>query len=262
MRFQFCRFLIYIVFIFQIFSCSKSDPATPPVTPPVTVVPGATDTPVVKNCQIIAQYQTNGAGDTTAVITYTYLSDGRISGSLNKYTDINGTYSVSFMYNGNMIYRAVAAGVNSSVDTITLNANGMISKDKEVVGASTWISNWVYDANQQLTNFNQQQDAYPPYTATYVFTNGDNTLSTTAGFASDTLAYDLTKPAVHGNQDEVNQLLSLGAMYIKNKHLVVSANHGSSITYSYEYNSDGNISKMKITAGSNVQYESFTYQCK
>ena len=161
-----------------------------------------------------------------------------------------------------MIYRAVAAGVNSSVDTITLNANGMISKDKEVVGASTWISNWVYDANQQLTNFNQQQDAYPPYTATYVFTNGDNTLNTTAGFASDTLAYDLTKPAVHGNQDEVNQLLSLGAMYIKNKHLIVSSQHGSTILYSYEFNSDGNISAVKITVGSGYTMTHFTYNCK
>ncbi len=262
MIFPIRRLFVCIALIFQILSCSKSDPVSNPVTPPVTVTPGPTDTLVVKNCQIIAQYQTNGAGDTTAVITYTYLSDGRISGSLNKYTDINGTYSVSFAYSGNMIYRAVAAGVNSSVDTITLNANGMISKDKEVVGASTWISNWIYDANQQLTNFNQQQDAYPPYTAAYVFTNGDNTLSTTTGFASDTLVYDLSKPAVHGNQDEVNQLLSLGAMYIKNKHLVTSSNHGSTITYSYEYNGDGNISRMKIMVGNNVQYESFTYQCK
>ena len=261
MFFPYRRF-IYLLFIFHILSCSKST-STNTVTPPNPTVPTtpATDS-VVKNCQITGAYTTLSTGDTSYYYTYTFNNDGRISGSVYKDANATYNYSVSFSYNGNMIYRAVAAGANSSVDTITLNANGMISKDKEVVGASTWISNWVYDANQQLTNFNQQQDAYPPYTATYEFANGDNTLNTTAGFASDTLAYDLTKPAVHGNQDEVNQLLSLGAMYIKNKHLIVSSHHGSTILYSYEFNSDGNISAVKITAGSGYTITHFTYNCK
>jgi hypothetical protein len=261
MFFPFRRF-IYLLFIFHILSCSKSTSVNT-VTPPTPTVP----TPpvvdsVVKNCQITGAYTTLSTGDTSYYFTYTYNNDGRISGSVYKNANATYNYSVSFSYSGNMIYRAVAAGANSSVDTITLNANGMIEKYKTVIGASHYLTTLTYDANQQLTTFTQQQDAYPPITANYSFTNGDNTLVTENSFPSDTLAYDLTKTAVHGNQDEVNQLLDLGGMYIKNKHLLVSSRHGATVLYSYEFNGDGNISAVKITVGNGYTITHFTYNCK
>jgi YD repeat-containing protein len=217
---------------------------------------------MVKNCQITGAYTTLATGDTSYYNTYTYNSDGRISGSVYHDANASMNYSVSFSYNGNMIYRAVAAGANSSVDTITLNTNGMIEKYKTVIGTFNYLTTLTYDVSQQLSTFTQQQDAYPPVTANYSFTNGDNTLVTENGFPSDTLDYDLTKTAVHGNQDEVNQLLDLGAMYVKNKHLLVSSRHGATVLYSYEYDSDGNISSVKIQVGGGYTITHFTYNCK
>jgi YD repeat-containing protein len=260
MIFPYRRF-IYLLFIFLILSCSKSTSVNT-VTPPTTTPTTPTTDSVVKNCQITGAYTTLASGDTTYYYTYTYNNDGRISGSVYKDANSGTNYSVSFSYSGNMIYRAVQAGANSSVDTITLNANGMIEKYKTVIGALNYLTTLTYDANQQLTTFTQQQDAYPPLTANYSFTNGDVTLVTENNFPSDTLVYDLTKPAVHGNQDEVNQLLDLGAMYIKNKHLLVSSSHGATVLYSYEYNGDGNISAVKIIVGNSYTIIHFTYNCK
>ena len=259
MIFPFRRF-VYLLLMFQILSCSKNS-SVKTVTPPVTPITTAVDS-VVKNCQITGAYTTLAAGDTTYYYTYTYNTDGRLSGSVFKNANSSSNYSVSFSYSGNMIYRAVEAGANSSVDTITLNANGMVEKYKTVVGSFNYITNFTYDANQQLTTFTQQQDAYPPISSHYSFTNGDNTLATADNFPSDTLDYDLTKTAVHGNQDEVNQLLVLGAMYIKNKHLLVSSRHGATALYSYEFNGDGNISAVKLTVSNGYIITHFTYNCK
>jgi hypothetical protein len=97
---------------------------------------------------------------------------------------------------------------------------------------------------------------------TYTFTNGDNTLSTSAG-SGDTLTYDTTKLAVFGNMDHFNQLLNQGAMYIKNKHLLISARHGGYVVYSYTFNSDGNIASISISVnGVKSGKFVYTYECK
>jgi YD repeat-containing protein len=77
----------------------------------------------------------------------------------------------------------------------------------------------------------------------------------------DTLVYDTNKPAVTGNLDQFNQLLAIGAMYIKNAHLIVSESHGTTTTYSYTYTAEGNISTIKMTTGNNSSTISYTYNC-
>ncbi|MDP9041736.1 MAG: hypothetical protein M3N30_07120 [Bacteroidota bacterium] len=233
------------VLILFFLACSKNGSPVAPVVPS-------------KTCNIIAATLVLANGNIADKYTFQYDSANRLIAS----QDSAQSYSVSYSYSGKTIYRAVAAGIYSSVDTITLNDAGLIAHDKEVVGTSVHIMNFTYDANMQLTTYTEQQDAYPPVSSSYYFTNGDNTLSISAG-SQDTLTYDLSKLAVAGNLDQFYQLLYLGAMRIKNKHLVVSQKHGAIITDSYTFNADGNISSVTTAVnGGNSSTLSYTYDCK
>jgi hypothetical protein len=233
------KWLGFIILCLVLFSCSKTS-NTPPATP-------------VNKCKIIGASEVSSTGIVLGTYTFTYNSDGKPSGSI-----FSGPYAdtVSLRYSGDTIYRAVAAGINSSVDTITINGGGLILKDKEVVGSSVYITDYVYDASQELQTVSDLANVTHVY-----FTNGDQTLSTEGSF-SDTLVYDLTKTAVTGNLDQFNQLLSLGAMYIKNKHLLVSESHGSTTQYQYTFTSEGNISTIKILSANNSSATiTYTYDC-
>ena len=238
------RNIFSAILILTLISCSKSDKT-----------PGGT---AVKNCKIIAASIVSGTGANLGTYTFQYNSDGKLTGSLSKgaYTD-----TVSYSYSGNMIFRSVAAGPNSSVDTIALNNTGFILHDKEVVGSSVYKSDYVYDGSGQLSSFTQQQNSYPPISVSYVFTNGDNTLIS-SGSAMDTLVYDISKMAVNGNLDQFNQLLYLGAYYVRNKHLLIAEKHGTSVAYSYQFDSNGNISSIKMTVGNNSATINYTYSCQ
>lgn len=241
--------IFLVIFLLHVLSCSKNNTTTtntPPVTP-------------VANCKITAASLVSGTGVQIGDYTFQYNTDGTLAGSLYA----AGIYSdtVSYKYNGKLIYRSVAAGINSSVDTITLNNAEMEVLDKAQIGASVYLTNYSYDANGLLTTFSQQQDAYPPISSTYTFTNGDNTLTTDGTFA-DTLVYDTQKPAVMGNMDQFNQLLTFGAMYIKNKHLLTEEHHGSASIYTYTFSPEGNIATIKIATGINSVTISYTYDCK
>jgi hypothetical protein len=235
-------------------SCAKN--AQPPLTPP-PVTPVTPPTPVVTatNCKITGAYVVAN-GDTSNAYTFTYYDDGRMKTCLNS----AGIYSdtVSFTYNGKTIYRSVAAGINSSVDTNTINDSGMVVHNKEVIFLNnfTGISDWVYDANQQLKTFTQSG-----ITTNYFFTNGDNTLNA-QGIYQDTLLYDLSKPAVMGNEDWFNQIMQYGAMFIKNKHLIATERHGNYVTFTYTFRPDGNIASTITTAGNYTSTKFYTYDCK
>ena len=233
--------------ILYMLSCSKNNSSS---TTPVT--PGA-------NCKITAASLVSGTGAAIGNYSFQYNTNGTLSG----YLYAAGIYSdtVSYKYNNKLIYRSVAAGINSSVDTITLNDAGLEQMDKAQIGASVYITNYSYDANGLLTSFTQQQDTFPAISASFTFTNGDNTLVTN-GASADTLVYDMAKPAVMGNMDQFGQLLSFGAMYIVNKHLLTEEHQGSSIFYTYTYTPEGNIATIKITVGTNSETISYTYDCK
>lgn len=250
-RNTFIKYICLIIIIPGI-ACSKSDTMPTGVTPPVVIPP-------VKTCDIVSAIATSETGTVLFKDSFFYNSDDKLSGSTYASTD---SYSVNYTYNGNLIYRAVNAGANSSADTLTLNAAGLLLKRKEVISASTWISNYAYDADNQLVSFSQQQDAYPPVATYYTFANGDNTFSTDGISSNDTLVYDNSKLAVAGNTDQFFQMLYSGAMYIKNKHLLKSESHGNTVNYQYTFNSDGNIATLKMVfPGAGSETITYGYNC-
>ena len=238
--------LIYLsLFLIYLLSCSKNNSSPAPT-------PGT-------NCKITAASIVSGGGVNLGKYSFRYNTDGSLAGSTftGVYTD-----TVSYKYSGNLIYRSVAAGANSSVDTVTLNDAGMAVLDKAQIGKSVYTTNYIYDPTGLLQTYTQQQDTFPPVSPTYSFTNGDNTLITN-GTAVDTLIYDLNKPAVMGNMDEFSQFLQFGYMYVKNKHLVTEEHHGTGFVYTYTYTPEGNISTIKIVIGNtNSETISYTYECQ
>jgi hypothetical protein len=248
-----------LLFLICSLSCSKTETPPPIIPPPVVpVVPVV----AVVNCKITAAAVVSSTGDTARLYTYQYNTDGTLSQSTQ--FGMYG-YTASYTYNGKLIYRSVAAGINSSVDTFTLNDAGMVSLRKETIGATTYTTHYTYDVNGQLTMSNQDSTSQTQgYSIFYKFTNGDNTLIGNAnGSDRDTLIYDITKPAVTGNMDMVNQVLNDGAMYIRNKHLLVEEHRGTTVLYSYTYTAEGNIASIKLSINAvNSGATTYTYECK
>jgi hypothetical protein len=245
-----CSFLASSFIIIMV-SCSKKDHSIP--------------APLVKNCRITSATVTNGTGIKVAGYTFQYDNDGKLIETI-----YSGSYNdtVRFSYNGNMIYSTFSSSIYSSFDTIKLNAAGLIDYQKETGTDATYLTNYTYNANMELENFIVHQDPFPADSVFYSFANGDATVRT-EGPSTDSMEYDLSKPAVMGNMDEFGELLGNGAMSIKNKHLIDSVKHYNSIspasnsvtTYNYEYTPEGNISSIKKTSGNSLQIISYVYDC-
>jgi len=243
MNVTFKRILVFGLFIFSSVSCSKKvdTPTVPPIIP-------------FKGCHIIAASDLSPVGDTLGKYLFTYYEDGKLSGS--HYENSNFKSTTTYTYSGKKIYRVFNATTYSFLDTITLNDAGFMIQQNISSGGALSTSSYLYDSQMQLTTAILQDSSF------YTFTNGDNTLIRQGPF-TDTLVYDLNKPAVAGNLDEFFQSLNTGATTIKNKHLLIAKYSGDSTKYSYTYNGDGNISSIKFAYGnSGSSTLAYTYECK
>jgi hypothetical protein len=246
-----CSFPAILFSTFMMISCSKKEQSTPES--------------IVKNCRIKSATITNGSGNTIANYTYQYASDGKLIETVyaGSYND-----TVRFSYGGNMIYSTFSSDIYSSFDTIKLNAEGLIEYQKESGTDGTYLTNYTYNGGTELQSFIVHQNPYPSDSVFYTFSNGD-AVTRIEGPGIDSITYDLNKPAVTGNMDEFSELLSSGAFFIKNKHLITSVKHYNSIspasnsvtTYSYEYTPEGNISSVKASSGNTLSVTSYIYDC-
>jgi hypothetical protein len=244
MTFKDLKYFLGCTFIIALASCAKKDQTSAPFIP-------------ANNCKITAASITSGTGTNLGNYNFAYNSDGKLEKSI-----FGGPYADTayYSYNASLIYRSVAAGIYSSVDTITLNNAGFMVHDKAVISGGIYMTNYVYDANGDLQTLTQLQDSVATVFATYTFTNGDNTLIVD-GPSLDTLVYDPNKLAVTGNIDQFHQELYIGGIYSKSKHLLMSDSHGFTTNYTYTYADNGNITSIKMTSGTDSQTITYTYDC-
>lgn len=216
------------------------------------------NTPAGKNCRVISE--TINDGTTVIKLKYEYNSDGKLSRSLR-----TGGYddTVTYSYSGNKIFREGASGGPHSFDTSTVNDAGFLLHGQ----SGTHTTDCVYDANGQLVSYSQRWGSNPPQTSTYVFTNGDYTSSLGSDGSTDTLSYDLSKPASNVEEGELYRL-TYGVYTIKSKHLLLSekqvSNTGTFIAnYSYQFDGNGNVSTITIKNANNATTTiSFIYACQ
>jgi hypothetical protein len=237
------RSFLFASFGFLLFSCSKK--SSTPVKP-------------VQVCQIVSASQIQNSNQTD--FTFTYNSDGKISTEV-----VSGPYGYTktFTYKDKNIYIATAAGVNSSTDTVTLNDAGMVILDKEVTNNAVYKITYSYNAAGELQTYTEQQDNYPPVSAVYTFSNGDAT-QIVSGQLTDTVGFDMNKLSTSGDITRFSQLLSFGgALYLNNKHLVISTKDGvNNIKYNYSFDSDGKITSVNTVNGNSTSTINYTYSCK
>ena len=235
---------LFIISLIIFFSACKKDKGS------------STPTPPVHSCKIATA--TRLSNSTKVTYTLSYDDSGRISQLVY---DGQDAYTKKYSYKGNMIYIDVAAGANSSTDTITLNSFKLISTHKETVPQAVYNISYNYDRSGILISSTSQQDNYPPSTITYNFINGDLTNTTSEGI-TDTTTYFSDKTSVIGNLDDFNQLISGGAFYYKNKNLKKSYHYGNMIfNYSYSFDSDGKIISVLSNYGATSDTTNFTYTC-
>ncbi|HVY76271.1 MAG TPA: hypothetical protein VG890_15690 [Puia sp.] len=230
------------------FSCSKSS---------TTKDNSAGNT---KICQVIAAYDITSSGDT--IDRYLFQYDGKNRPSQVTYKANVFPYIAHLTYDGNKIYRATDAGINSSSDTILLNNAGFIAQARGSSGAGTYVTNYTYSSENELQNISVQSPGRATVSIDYFYTNGDVT-KIVNGSMTNIMVYDTNKPAVLGSLENLLQYLSLGAYYYKSKHLPISNTNGTNpMEYSYSYTAEGNISTITSTTGGATMKTAFQYNCQ
>jgi len=220
-----------------------------------------TGTPPGKNCKIITA--TINSGATVGKYTYEYNSDDKLSRTLLSGDSYD---TVTYSYSGNKIFRAHGTGPTAPVDTLTVNDAGFLLYRKTAHSPLEYNAKCVYDANGQLMSYTTY---YPSdtSTSTFVFTNGDYTSSLGSDGSTDTLIYDLSKPAANADMGERYRLEN-GAYTVKSKHLLLSekeVNNNGTITsaYSYQFDGNGNVSVCTIKGSNNITTTiAYTYSCQ
>ncbi|HET7118260.1 MAG TPA: hypothetical protein VFI29_17310 [Hanamia sp.] len=190
--------------------------------------------------------------------TFSYDESGRLI-TLIHLSDYD-PYTKHLSYKGDSIISNIDAGVNSSTDTIILNSLGLISSNRQVTSNGVLNASYNYDGSGALTS-----SSVGSTIVDYTYTNGDNTyqrFTDNGNVTVDTFSYYTDKPAVPIDYYTYNQFLLYGAYYLKNKHLAKSyqsgQNHGN---YTYEFDSNGNVTTLYSDFGIGKDTLHFTYTC-
>ncbi len=216
------------------------------------------DSPV---CRITSMNTIDGSS--VSVISIVYDNDGRIS---TVTTTGSSAGSKVFTYSGNSINitEKTSSGVLENTYAITTNGNQNVTSviTKNNLGVTTETGLFEYDGNGKLSRATFQYGSGTPYVTNTQFVNGDLSLATSTGSVS-TYSYYTDKAYADGDIFKIQQLISYGALYIVNAHLVKSITSDSDITnFSYDYDSDGKIIKATSTSGSDLTSNTYSYTCK
>lgn len=232
-------FLLLSIVIISISSCKKSSTATK------------------ATCRLKSFiHEKAGVKDTTL---YSYNNDGKIIAAAM------GTSSVIYTYSGHTVNRVYTNPPNPPFrDSIIIGSNGLITELYNFAPDGTVSRKQVITFNSVNTITQLTETTYPGpilkiYTLTYA--NGDLVGETDGGAVNATFEY-YDKPSAIGDYWYLTQFLSYGSIYIVNKHLVKTSTNGSTVNnFAYEFDANGNVSKMTITESSNIDIYYLSYFC-
>jgi hypothetical protein len=213
-------------------------------------------------CNIISIVQIGTAGN--QAYTLTYNDEGKIA-TLDQTMGV--TSHKDFSYNGNTMYVVTLDkdGHFSQKDSITLDGQQRPLNIRSFlnIDGSIWY-NYTFEYNgDELKKYVQvNQSGNVVATSTLTYTNG-NPISISFGNASSILDYYSDKKVQKGDYLEVATLIQYGISLYPHKNLVKTiASGGALINFSYEFNSNGLISKVTLTNGTDVSLLSYSYECE
>ncbi|MDB5225960.1 MAG: hypothetical protein JWN78_153 [Bacteroidota bacterium] len=194
-----------------------------------------------------------GVKDTTV---YSFNNDGKVIAA------VMGTSNVIYTYSGHTINRTrTQPPFTPSRDSIIIGSNGYISEDYLFHDDGTISTKNIYSYNSQNQLSQLTSTEYPSMVVTITtvtMSNGD-LVGETYGSNTATIDY-YDKPAATGDYWYVAQFTNYGSFYYKPNHLVKTIiNGGSTNSFAYEFDSNGNVSKLTITEGANIDVYNMTW---
>lgn len=212
-------------------------------------------------CRIVTVTQSSSGS--TSTINITYNNDGKIS-TLGTSSGSSSTNKV-FTYSGNTIIINSTSGSISTRDSVTVDAQGKalnIRQFSDLTG-SNW-TNYRFEYNgSDLLKFHETSDGdATEETSVATYSNG-NMVGLQNASSNTTLEYFTDKKVQPGDYLELVSLIQYGVSVYPHKNLVKALDSGSgSITnFNYEFNADGNITKVTATGGSSSTTLTYQYQC-
>lgn len=185
----------------------------------------------------------------------TYNNDGKIS------TITNGAHEVVFGYSGNTIIETISdSGRFSCKLIITKNAAGLatnVRTELDLTGTNWYNDSYEYNGQELSKSTQTSSDGSPASIKTYTWTN-NNIRSAIASTGTTFYSYYTDKPIQVGDYLYIYQLLVQGYETIRNRNLVKSIN---GVGFSYEFDSDGNISGLNSISGTTVSALDYKYEC-
>ena len=213
-------------------------------------------------CRIIAATIADGSATTTVNISYN--NDKKISSlSMSGALVINKVFN----YSGNtiIINSTTTGGAFSGRDSVTLDNMGRPVNIRHFYNQSgTSWHNTVYEySGDNMTKFSEayQGNTFP---ATYTVNSVDGNVVYFGNSGSSTsLEYYTDKSNQPGDYLEFTTLMDFGVSIYPRKNLIKKLDSGSGnfTDLSYEFDSDGKITKVIANYGSGVNTTTYQYQC-
>jgi hypothetical protein len=212
-------------------------------------------------CRIVTAMHVTAFGNT--IYTLTYSDEDKLSGLA---ATGGAVFNKAFSYNGNttIVNTTNETGDFMSRDSITVNDKGRVVNMRNFItqNGSEWINySFTYSGDDLVAVEQTRQPAEPPVSGVGNSLNG-NLLSLSSATASTIFEYYLDKKVQQGDYLDFSLVLQFGAGIYPHKNLIKTISTGATITnFTYEFNSDGLISKVAINNGSTIQTVTYQYKC-
>jgi hypothetical protein len=211
-------------------------------------------------CQITSVVSSGGNFN----YTITYNDEGKVA--IIDAASSNPT-QMDFSYNGSTVYIITLDkdGHFSKKDSITIDSKGKPLNIRTMYAAdgSIWENNSFEYNGDDLKSFSRTTNSdATPTTTTATYSNGNPVALVTSGSTS-VLEFYTDKKVQKGDYLEIASLIQHGISIYPHKNLVKTiAGGGTATNFAYEFNSDGLITKVTATSGTQVSILLYTYECK
>ena len=191
---------------------------------------------------------------TGTTIQLTYNSQNRVS------RVVSGTAVLTYEYSDNTaIVTSLNADTLNSKTIATLNPSGLainVRVETDASGANWDNTFYEYNGDELAKSTLTTSTGGSAVITTYSW-SGQNMISTTTDTTTTNFGYYSDKPRQSGDYLDLIQLLQGYTIY-RTKNLIKSI---SGAIFTYEFGSDGNITSLQVTSGTNSSFLDYQYQC-
>lgn len=253
--------LVGMLLMGSLFSCHKTGGAgnTQAPTDSTKYNPGLS----ANGCRIIVI--TDSLPGSTAVESYSfsYDSQGREDSMREGHPFQGSPVLETFQRMGNTLIMLTTSTTLNLIDTITLNGNGLMTRDVHA-GGSTGVNTYSYSGTAVQQSIYQGPSSL--LTTTYNWSTGDMVSwnSVLSGGSGDMVnfGYDTVRSSA-GDYWHLGNMISYPAPWMVTAHRVTSVTEGSqTFTYVYTVDTAGKITSMTSYLGGAFQAKyGYTYDC-